>query len=125
MLTKLNSDSDDEICINIINSIKSLNYHSNCENVTRYYLPIIAHVLFYKPSYSNEILEFIICPLYSLGYSSPKEIALSIKSISMNELSLNEEYLSPEGKKWVFDIFDKLENEISNTLNKCINDAEN
>lgn len=77
-----------------------LNYFSNCNSVFEFYLPIVSHVLFYNAGLTDDLLPYLVKPLFALGPEEEDIIGL-IKGNASYHRQRNPDYLTSQGYEWV------------------------
>ena len=110
------SDSQSELLISEFNKIQ---YQSNTNSYFYFYFPIVTHILYYKPKYEKEILEYLIEPNFANGDTETKNLIPLIKSAMEFKLSENKNYLTKESKDWILNELPKMEKEVEREVQKC------
>ena len=119
LLKDLNSKTDDSQSDELINELKQIRYSSNTNNYFYFYFPIVTHILFYKPQYEEEILNYLIGPNFANGDSEAKELIPLIQQAMEYKLSENKNYLTKESQEWIMNDFPKMINEVEREVQKC------
>jgi hypothetical protein len=110
------SDSQSELLISEFNKIQ---YQSNTNSFFYFYFPIVTHILYYKPKYEKDILEYLIEPNFANGDTETKDLIPLIKSAMEFKISENKNYLTKESKNWILHELPKMEKEVEREVQKC------
>ena len=110
------SDSHSELLISEFNKIQ---YQSNTNSFFYFYFPIVTHILYYKPKYEKDILEYLIGPNFANGDTETKDLIPLIKSAMEFKISENKNYLTKESKNWILNELPKMEKEVEREVQKC------
>jgi hypothetical protein len=110
------SDSQSEFLISEFNKIQ---YQSNTNSFFYFYFPIVTHILYYKPKYEKDILEYLIGPNFANGDTETKDLIPLIKSAMEFKISENKNYLTKESKNWILNELPKMEKEVEREVQKC------
>ncbi|WP_299097302.1 hypothetical protein [Winogradskyella sp.] len=110
------SDSQSELLISEFNKIQ---YQSNTNSFFYFYFPIVTYILYYKPKYEKDILEYLIGPNFANGDTETKDLIPLIKSAMKFKLTENKNYLTKESKSWILYELPKMEKEVEREVQKC------
>ncbi|QXP78671.1 MULTISPECIES: hypothetical protein [Winogradskyella] len=110
------SDSQSELLISEFNKIQ---YQSNTNSFFYFYFPIVTHILYYKPKYEKDILEYLIGPNFANGDTETKDLIPLIKSAMEFKISENKNYVTKESKNWILNKLPKMEKEVEREVQKC------
>ena len=124
LLKLLNKDSEKTLVDHLISELNSIQYYSNTTDYFYFYLPVIAHILYFKPEQEKEIFHYLIGPNFANGIETSKEMILSIQGAMQYKMKQNEHYLTQEGQIWVNKILPLMEKEVKREINQCIKDFE-
>lgn len=103
----------------LVEDVQKVNYASNCEAYASFYLPMVAHILFYKPVYHREILGYIVGPVFALGYTGAEEVIEVVAAIAREKMKENLSYLSQSGLAWLQERWPYCRDEIQLQINQC------
>jgi hypothetical protein len=111
-----NTDLQSDILISELNKIQ---YASNTNSFFYFYLPIVSHILHYKPEYEKDILKYLIGPNFANGTSEVNEMIPLIIGAMNFKLNENKYYLTKESQSWVINELPKLEKQIQREISIC------
>lgn len=98
LLKELNRESTDPESDILISEFDKIQYGSNTNSYFYFYLPIVTHILFYKPQYEKDILRYLIGPNFANGTSETNEMIAIIKGAMDFKLKEDKFYLSKESQ---------------------------
>lgn len=110
-LHEASSDAEIEI---LLTELHGIQYGSNAMSVFQFYLPLVAHLLYYKPACENEVLKYLIGPLFALGVSEADDFIAIIQSEAKNT-----DQLSDEGQRWAIHALPELRDAINREIEIC------
>lgn len=119
LLKSLNFETPKTTSDNLIIELNKINYASNTNTFFYFYFPIVSHILYYKPEYEENILEYLIGPNFANGTDTTKEMIVMIQGAMRYKLSENENYLTNESQNWIINKLPNLEKEIEREIQKC------
>jgi len=119
LLTKLNFDTSDSQSELLILEFNKIQYQSNTNSFFYFYFPIVTHILYYKPKFEKDILEFLIGPNFANGDTETKDLIPLIQSAMEFKISENKNYLTKESKNWILNELPKMEKEVEREVQKC------
>ena len=119
LLKELNFDTSDLQLDNLLAELKKIKYASNTNDVYYFYFPIVTHILFYKPKYEKDILDYLIEPNFANGTTETIEMISLIQGAMKFKLSESKNYLTKESQKWIMIELPKMENEVEREIQKC------
>ncbi|OIV42325.1 hypothetical protein [Flavobacterium johnsoniae] len=119
LLAKLNSETTNSEADVLIDEFHKIQYGSNTNNVFYFYLPIVSHILYYKPQYEKELLKYLVGPNFANGTSETNEMIEIIISAMNYKLSQNQYYLTKESQHWIINELPKLQKEVEREIQVC------
>ena len=108
----------------LIAEVNKIHFPSNTNNYFYFYLPIVSHILYYKPHYEKDLLKYLIGPNFANGTSEVDEMISMIKGAMEFKLKENEFYLTKESQFWIENELPKLEKEIQREIEVCWKEIE-
>lgn len=124
ILKELNSETTDSQSDILITELNKIQYASNTNSFFYFYLPIISHILYYKPEYEKDILKYIVDPNFANGTSEVNEMIPLIIGAMNYKLNENEDYLTKESQFWIINELPKLEKQIQREIDICWNELD-
>lgn len=124
LLKELNPETTNLDCAVLISEIHKIQYHSNTNSYFLFYLPIVSHVLYYKPEYEKDLLTYLIQPNFANGITETNLMIAMIHGAMKFKLDEDEFYLSKESQFWVVNELPKLEKEIQREIDLCWKELE-
>jgi hypothetical protein len=119
LLKELNPETTTSQYDILISEVHKIQYQSNTNSYFYFYLPIVSHILYYKPEYEKDLLKYLIGPNFANGTSEVGEMISMIKGAMEFKLKENEFYLTKESQLWVLNKLPKLEKEIEREIDLC------
>lgn len=114
LLEQLHATSSDAETEILLTELHRIQYRSNAMSVFQFYLPLVSHLLYYKPACENEVLKYLIGPLFALGVSETDDFITVIQSEAKNT-----DHLSPESRSWVNHALPGLKEAIGREIEIC------
>lgn len=124
LLKELNPETTNLHCNILISEIHKIQYHSNTNSYFLFYLPIVSHVLYYKPEYEKDLLTYLIQPNFANGITETNLMIAMIHGAMKFKLDEDEFYLTKESQFWVLNELPKLEKEIQREIDLCWKELE-
>lgn len=119
LLKELELQSTDLQSDILISELNKIQYASNTNSFFYFYLPIVSHILYYKPEYEKDILKYLIGPNFANGTSEVNEMIPLIIGAMNFKLNENKYYLTKESQSWVINELPKLEKQIQREISIC------
>lgn len=123
-LINLHFVNNDEECELLLTKINQLNYYSNCDAVFEFYLPIVAHILYFRPEEVDKMLYLIIGPLFALGIDKEDAIVQYIITTACDKLKAESDFLTTYGFQWIEKLLPQHTEEIRKQLKRCREELE-
>lgn len=123
-LKELNPKTTNLDCAILISEIHKIQYHSNTNSYFLFYLPIVSHVLYYKPEYEKDLIKYLIQPNFANGITETNLMIAMIHGAMKFKLDEDEFYLTKESQFWVLNELPKLEKEIQREIDLCWKELE-
>ena len=119
VLKKLNQETSKHTTDELITELKKIRYASNTNSVFYFYLPIVSHILFYKPEYEKEILGMVIGPNFANGESDAEGMITVIQGAMEFKLKESPKYLTQEGQFWINNVLPKMRTAVKREIEIC------
>lgn len=124
LMESLQCNTSEEETKSLIHSVNKIRYASNTNGYFEFFYPIVVHILYYKPSYSAQILHQIVGSSFANGLSDSQEM-IEVMTRGMNvRLDRNKNYFTKEGQEWVNNTLQNLHSEIDYEIEKCQKELE-
>ena len=119
LLKELNFDTTEHHSELLISEFNKIQYASNTNSFFYFYFPIVTYILYYKPKFEKEILEYLIGPNFANGDTETKKLIPLIQSTMEFKLTENKNYLTNESKEWITNELPKMKNEVEREVQIC------
>lgn len=105
----------------LIEEIRKIRFASNVNSVFYFYMPIIAHILYYQPAYAQDILRYLVGPIFAGGdgETTTEELIQTIQESVEYKSAQKPDFITKEGQLWATNELPNLSLEIEKELEIC------
>lgn len=126
LLKQLSQDSTQAESDAFISEFQKLRIASNTNTVFFFYFPIVSHILYFKSTYAEDLLHYLVGPIFANG-DGDEESTEMIRKIQRSmdfKLKENPKFLTKEGQLWVQTVLPSMEKEIQREIDICKKELE-
>lgn len=124
LLQQLDDNTSPEDVSEMMELIRRIGYASNTNGYFYFFLPIVSHVLYFRPALESDLLEQIVGPVFANGASEAREIMTRIAGGTKFMLKENKFAVTPEGQFWVKYMLPEMQSSVEREIARCWKDLE-
>ena len=119
LLKTLHAGSPTELTHELTAAFLNIRYSSNTDGVFRFNLPIVSHILYFKPEMTSQLLKSIVGPVFANGETSVDGLIRYVQNAMEYQLQQHPNFLTPESQHWIKHTLPDLRASIQQAVDDC------
>lgn len=119
LLQTLRAESPTELTHELAAAFLNIRYSSNTDGVFRFALPIVSHILYFKPEMTPQLLKSIVGPVFANGETSVDGLIRYVQNAMEYQLQQHPNFLTPESQHWIKHTLPDLRAAIQQAIDDC------
>lgn len=119
LLKTLHAESTTALAQELTAAFLNIRYSSNTDGVFKFALPIVSHILYFKPEMTPQLLTSIVGPVFANGETSVDRLIQFIQGAMDFQLQQHPNFLTPESQHWIRYTLPELRAAIQQAIDDC------